>query len=87
MDAKALNVVQRYKASLKEKPETKRNRLFETIRAIGISLSVAKDIADKFVAKHGNLAELMRLALQKGWSLNDGIIEGSKGSLDLASLT
>jgi hypothetical protein len=91
MDTNAIakRVARRYAASLyKEKPETKRNRIMELIRGVGVSGGVAKDIADKMVAKRGDLTEILRLALQKGWPVNeDGVIEGPKGSLDLATVT
>jgi len=84
----AKRVARRYAATLyKEKPETKRNRIVELIRGVGISGGVAKDIADKMVAKRGDLSEILRLALQKGWPINDdGVLEGPRGSLDLAAV-
>ena len=86
-EAIARRVVANYTAAYKEKPETKRSRIQDAIRAIGVSVGMAKDIADKMVAKHGDLSEILRLALQKGWPVNDeGILEGSKGTLDLSSM-
>lgn len=57
----ARKVALRYAGTYKEKPETKRNRIMELVRDIGLSGGMAKDIADKMVAKHGDLAEILRL--------------------------
>ena len=84
----AIRVAARFMAEFKEKPQTKKNRITDKIREMtGVSVGIAKDIADKLVAKKGDLQEILRLAIQKGWPVNDeGIIEGSKGSLDLTSI-
>mgnify|MGYP001371804140 CR=1 FL=1 len=83
----ALRVAARFLAEYKEKPQTKKKHITDKIREVtGVSVGIAKDIADKLVAKKGDIEEILRLALQKGWPVNeDGILEGSKGSLDLAS--
>jgi hypothetical protein len=84
----AMRVAKRYAATFyKEKPETKRNRIMEMIRGVGVSGGVAKDIADKMVAKHGDIGEILRLALQKGWPVDqDGTLKGPKGTLDLSAV-
>lgn len=72
-------VAQRFKAfkyEPKEKKTTKVDRLMKVIRdATGLSRGVSEDIADAIVRNR----EVERLAIQKGWPLQDGVIEGPSG--------
>lgn len=67
-----------------QKKETKKHkieRLKEVIRsATGLGKGLAEDIADAIVRGR----EVVRLAIQKGWPIEDGKIVGPRGSLDLA---
>lgn len=67
----------------KEKKQHKIDRLMKVIRdATGLSRSIAEDIADA-VVRGRNLAAL---ALQKSWPVEEGLLVGPSGQLDLSSL-
>lgn len=74
--------------SCKEKLETKRNRLAKALRdTTGIGINTARDIARRFLAKKGDLAEIVGIALQKGWPIDStGKLSGPKGIFDLTLL-
>lgn len=84
MDPLVPRVVRRF-LSFKHK-ETKANkvdRLSKQIReATGLSRGQSEDIADAIVRGR----EVERLALQKSWPIQGGVIEGPKGTLDLKEL-
>ena len=79
-------------AGYNEKPATKKDRIAEMIRKVtGIGKGIAWDIADALVRKHGDVREILRLALQKAWPVEEGagghpILRGSSGTLDLAEV-
>lgn len=94
-DPMVARVVRRFvarQAGYNEKPATKKERIAETIRKVtGIGKGIAWDIADAIVRKHGDVKEILRLALQKAWPVEedaDGhpILQGSAGTLDLAEV-
>jgi hypothetical protein len=85
MDPLARKVARRYafKYQHKEKKQHKVDRLLKTIRdATGISKGVATDIADAIVRGR----EVERLAIQKGWPLQEGVLEGPNGTIELKEL-
>lgn len=72
-----------FKYEPKEKKQTKVDRLMRFIRErTGVSRGVAGDIADAVVRNR----ELDRLALQKGWPMQDGVIEGPSGTLPISEI-
>lgn len=72
-----------FKYEPKEKKTSKVERLMKAIReATGLSRSVSEDIADAIVRNR----EVERLAVQKSWPLNEGVIEGPSGSIKLDEL-
>lgn len=76
-------VVQAFKYDHKETKEGKIDRLKKRIRdATGISGSKAEQIADAIVRGR----EVERLAVQKGWPIEDGIIKGDGGEIALSDL-
>lgn len=86
MDPVARRVASRFafKYEPKEKKQTKVDRLMREIReATGVSRGIAEDIADALVRGR----DLRALALQKNWPMNDGIVEGPKGTLDVETLS
>ena len=73
-----------FKYQPKEKKQTKVERLMKLIRErTGLSRGVSEDIADAIVRGR----EVERLALQKGWPLQEGVLEGPAGSLPLAEIS
>lgn len=69
-----------YKYDPKEKKQSKVDRLMRVIRdATGLSRGVSEDIADAVVRNR----EVERLAVQKGWPLEGGVIEGPAGTIKL----
>lgn len=87
MDPLTSRVVRRFMSFKYEYKETKQHkveRFSKQIReATGISRGQADDIADAFVRGR----EIDRLALQKGWPIQNGVIEGPKGTFDLSTLS
>lgn len=83
MDETAARVARRFKAfkyEKKEKKETKVDRLMRLIREkTGLSRGVGGDIADALVRGR----EVERLAMQKGWPIEDGVILGPDGEMTL----
>jgi hypothetical protein len=81
-------VVQRYlkeafKYQPKEKKENKVKRLVQMIREeTGLSSGQAKDIASAVVRGR----DIDALALQKGWPIEDGVIEGPKGHVPVKKI-
>jgi len=72
-----------FKYEHKETKANKVDRLSKQIReATGLSRGQAEAIADAIV--RGRSVD--QLALQKGWPVQDGVLEGPKGSLDLKEL-
>ena len=72
-----------FKYQTKESKKNKIDRLAKLIRErTGISKGLAEDIADAVIRKR----DLPRLALQKGWPLEDGEITGSRGSLQVSEV-
>ena len=72
-----------FKFQPKEKKQNKVDRLMKEIReATGISRSQAEDIADAIIRNR----EIERLAIQKGWPVEDGQIVGPNGSINLRQL-
>lgn len=69
----------------KETKEHKVDKLADKIRdATGLSKGMSESIADAIVRGR----EVLRLAIQKNWPISeDGVIEGPKGTLDLAKAT
>lgn len=71
---------QSFKYEPKENKKTKVEKLMQTIReATGISKGLSEDIADAIVRGR----EVLRLAIQKSWPIEDGQIVGPKGSLPI----
>lgn len=69
-----------FKYEPKEKKKSKVDRLMRFIRdKTGVSRSVATDIADAVVRGR----EVKRLAVQKGWPVDNGVIIGPQGELAL----
>ena len=69
-----------FKYKPKEKKKSKVERLTKFIREkTGLGRGQAQDIADAIVRGR----DLSALAVQKGWPVEDGAIEGSKGSVKL----
>lgn len=67
-----------FKYEPKESKKSKVEKLMLRIReATGISKGLAEDIADAIVRGR----EVLRLAIQKSWPIEDGQIVGPKGSL------
>jgi hypothetical protein len=79
----AANVVRRFlafKYQPKESKKSKVDRLMKFIREeTGVGRGVAEDIADAIIRGR----DLDRLAVQKRWPLEDGVIEGPKGTLSV----
>lgn len=72
-----------FKYEQKEKKQHRVERFTQTIRdATGISKGQAEDIADAFVRGR----EVNRLALQKGWPLENFVVTGPEGTFDLQTL-
>ena len=75
--------LQAFKFENKEKKEHKVDRFLKELRdATGISKSQAADIADAYVRGR----EVNRLAIQKGWPLEDFVVTGPEGTFDLRKL-
>ena len=69
---------QSFKYEPKESKKSKVEKLMHSIReATGISKGMAEDIADAIVRGR----EVLRLAIQKGWPIEDGQITGPKGNM------
>lgn len=69
-----------FKYEPKEKKTSKVERLMKVIRdATGLSRGVSEDIADAVVRNR----EVERLAIQKGWPIESGVIEGPSGTIKL----
>ena len=70
-----------------EPKETKQHKVESLGRRIrdvtGISKGMAENIADAIVRGR----EVLRLAIQKGWPISDGVIEGPTGTLSLEEAT
>ena len=67
----------------KETKEHRVEKLTGKIRdATGLSKGISEAIADAFVRGR----EVLRLAIQKSWPIEDGVIAGPKGSLALSDL-
>lgn len=83
----ALRVASRFMTAFKYQPKEKKkskvDRLTKFIREkTGLGRGQAQDIADAIVRGRN----LEALALQKSWPVEDGQIEGSKGSLSLTEV-
>lgn len=83
MDDAANRVARRFHAfkyEQKEKKEAKVDRIMRLIREkTGLSRGVSGDIADAVVRGR----EVERLAMQKGWPLEEGTIVGPDGEMSL----
>ncbi len=87
MDPLTPRVVQRHLQSFKYQPkETKQHkveRLTKVVRdATGLSKSRAEEIVDAAIRGR----DVQGLALQKGWAIKDGVIEGPSGTIALSEL-
>ena len=72
-----------FKYEPKEKKEHKVERLMKILRdATGLSKGQSLAICDAFVRGR----EVDRLALQKGWPITDGVVEGPSGTMRLEDL-
>lgn len=72
-----------FKYEPKETKQHKVERFMKTIRdATGLSRGQAEAIADAYVRGR----EVDRLAIQKGWPLENGIVTGPSGTFDLSTL-
>jgi hypothetical protein len=72
-----------FKYQDKEKKKAKVSRLTDLIRKkTGLSRGVAEGVADAIVRGR----EVNRLALQKNWPLEDGVLEGPQGSTTIEAL-
>lgn len=72
-----------FKFEPKEKKQSKVDRIMRVIREkTGVSRGVAEDIADALVRGR----DVPRLAIQKGWPIEEGSIIGPEGTLDVAEL-
>lgn len=70
-------------AKFKETKETKVERVKKIIRdATGLSGGKSEQIADAIVRGR----EVERLAIQKGWPIEDGVIHGDGGSIALSDI-
>ena len=88
MDSLTRRIVSRFLLSFKyehkEKKEHKVERLMKEIRdTTGISKTQAEDIADAFIRGR----EVERLALQKGWPIEDLVVMGPQGKCNLRQLS
>lgn len=73
-----------FKFEDKEKKQTKVDRLSRRIRGeTGLSRGVSGDIADAIVRGR----EVERLAIQKGWPVENGVITGPEGEMNLSDLS
>ena len=83
MDRKSMVTLVAFKYQDKEKKKAKVARLTDLIRKeTGLSRGVAEGVADAIVRGR----EVDRLAVQKGWPLEDGVLEGPKGKLSVADI-
>lgn len=72
-----------FKYEPKEKKQSKVDRLMRVIREkTGVSRGVSEDIADAIVRGR----EVARLAIQKGWPIQDDEIVGPNGTLTLTEV-
>lgn len=72
-----------FKYEPKEKKQTKVDRVMRFIRdETGLSRGLSEQIADAFVRGR----EVERLAVQKGWPIENGVITGPQGSLELGKI-
>ena len=79
----AQRVAERYsfKYQPKEKKKAKVVRITKAIRdATGLGRGTAENIADAIVRGR----EVLRLAIQKNWPIENGTIQGPKGTLDIS---
>jgi hypothetical protein len=73
-----------FKYEPKEKKQTKVDRIMRVIRdRTGVSRGVAEAIADALVRGR----EVNRLAIQKGWPIQDDDIIGPQGTLALTEVS
>lgn len=82
MDPLALKVAARFRTGFKyepkEKKQSKVDRIMRVLREqTGLSRGVSEDIADAIVRNR----EVARLAIQKNWPIEDGLIVGPQGAL------
>ncbi len=85
MDPIARRVAQRwaFRYEHKEKKEHKVDRLLKEIhQATGLSKAQSESIADAFIRGR----EVDRLAVQKSWPIQNGVIHGPSGTFDLAKV-
>ena len=83
MDRTSMVALVAFKYQDKEKKKAKVTRLTDLIREeTGLSRGVAEGIADALVRGR----EVDRLAVQKGWPLEDGTLTGPKGSITLIDM-
>lgn len=82
----ALRVARRFMAyqyKPKEKKRSKIERLGKLIRdKTGIGRGTAEDIADAIIRNRS----IPQLSLQKDWPVEDGTIQGPKGSLTISAV-
>jgi hypothetical protein len=83
MDA-AHNVVRRFLAFKYQPKESKKSKVTRITKVIrdktGIGRGVAEDIADAIIRNR----DIPRLAIQKKWPVEDGVIKGDKGEMPVS---
>jgi hypothetical protein len=83
MDRTSMVTLVAFKYQDKEKKKAKVTRLTDMIRKeTGLGRGVAEGVADAIVRGR----EVDRLALQKNWPLENGVLEGPKGSTTIEAL-
>lgn len=83
MDPLAPQVLRRFLAFKYEPKESKQHKVDRLMRLIrektGIGRGVAEDLADAVIRNR----DLDRLAVQKNWPIQDGMIVGPQGTLSV----
>lgn len=86
MDPIVFRVARRFLGFKYEPKETKQHKVEKLQRAMrdatGLSGGMSEAIADAWVRGR----EVDRLALQKNWPVENGVVEGPKGTFDLKTL-
>ena len=86
-DTMALRVAARFMTAFKYQPKEKKKSKIDLIGKLirektGIGRGQAEDIADAIIRNR----DLDRLAVQKKWPVEDGVIEGPKGTMTLKAV-
>lgn len=81
--ARVANRFMAFKFQHKETKQSKVERLTKVLREkTGLSRSMAENIVDAAVRNR----EVERLAMQKNWPIEDGVITGPSGTMELQEL-